>query len=127
VEKFLEDKNDCLCLDWLLPQRNIFVFRVRPSVHLFPPLKYIIIQMHHGKNHKKHVEAPLKYDLYVGDKGGACRLDGIFHPAICILKGKYGEKSKTKIHLADCKIFKKKVKMERKEIQKTFLQVLRYI
>jgi len=29
----------------------------------------------------------------------------------------YGEKRNTKIHLADCEIYKKKVKMERKEIQ----------
>jgi len=37
----------------------------------------------------------------MGDTGGACRLDGIFHPAICISKRKYGEKRNTKIHLAD--------------------------
>jgi len=62
----------------------------------------------------------------VGDTGGACRLDGIFHPAICSSKRKYGEKRNTKIHLADCKIHKKKIKMERKEIRRTVLQVLRY-
>ena len=53
----------------------------------------------------------------MGDTGGASRLDGIFHPAICISKRKYGEKRNTKIHLADCEIYMKKVKMERKEIQ----------
>jgi len=62
----------------------------------------------------------------VGDTGGACRLDGIYHPATCISKRKYGEKRNTKIHLADCKIYKKKIKMERKEIRRTVLQVLRY-
>ena len=59
-----------------------------------------------------------------GDTGGACRLDGIFHPAICISKRKYGEKRNTKIHHADCEIHQKKRKMERKEIRRTVLQVV---
>ena len=38
--------------------------------------------MYHGQNRKKHGEAPEKDDLYLGDTGGACRLDGIFHVRI---------------------------------------------
>jgi len=44
----------------------------------------------------------------MGDTGGASRLDGIFHPAICISKRKYGAIRNTKIHLADCEIYQKK-------------------
>jgi len=49
----------------------------------------------------------------MGDTGGACRLDGIFHDLpICISKRKYGEKRNTRIHLADGKMYQKK-KMKR--------------
>ena len=82
--------------------------------------------MYHGQNRKKHGEAPEKDDLYLGDTGGACRLDGIFHPAIYISKRKYGAKSKKK-HNDPTSYISEKIKMERKEIQSTFLQVLRYI
>jgi len=41
----------------------------------------------------------------MGDTGGASRLDGIFHSAICISKSNYGAKRNTKLHLADSEIY----------------------
>ena len=72
--------------------------------------------MYHGQNRKKHGEAPEKDYLYLGDTGGACRLDGIFHPAIYISKRKYGEKRNTKTNLADCEMHQKN-KYGKKKIQ----------
>jgi len=62
----------------------------------------------------------------MGDTGGASRLDGIFHPAICISKRKYGAKRNTR-SILQIAIYIRKKKLERKEIQRTVLQVLRYI